>query len=294
MSLSQPPVSPDQIAALPPKFRALLEAVIGQFEQRIAGLVAELATVKAELATTTAELAKAKAELAAAKRTPRNSSVPPSTEHPHAKPKWQRPRSRKKRGGQPGHQKYDRPLIPTQDCQSVEALKPADCRRCGESLTGSDLAPLRHQVREIPEIKPLVTEYQLHRLICPCCSASTCAELPAGVPQIQAGPRLVALAALLMGCFKQSKRRVALFLEQELNQPCSPGWVVKLQNQATAALTPADAELARSLPAERVRESTNRPRKKPGSNRGCGRSSPASSRSLRCAPPGPRRFCSNC
>lgn len=55
-----------------------------------------------------------------------------------------------------------------------------------------------------------------------------------------------------MGCFKQSKRRVALFLEQVLNQPCSPGWVVKLQNQATAALTPSYEELANQLPAESV------------------------------------------
>jgi transposase len=62
----------------------------------------------------------------------------------------------------------------------------------------------------------------------------------------------VALTALLMGCFKQSKRRVALFLEQVLNQPCSTGWVVKLQNQATAALTPAYEELAAQLPAEDV------------------------------------------
>ena len=45
---------------------------------------------------------------------------------------------------------------------------------------------------------------------------------------------------------------MALFLEQVLNQPCSPGWVVKLQNQATAALTPAYEELARQLPAESV------------------------------------------
>ena len=87
--------------------------------------------------------------------------------------------------------------------------------------------------------RPPSTEYQLHRLTCPCCRQSTCAELPLGVPCSQAGPRLVALTALLMGCFKQSKRRVALFLEQVLNQPCSPGWVVKLQNQATAALQPA-------------------------------------------------------
>lgn len=72
------------------------------------------------------------------------------------------------------------------------------------------------------------------------------------MPQGQAGPRLIALAALLMGCFKQSKRRVALFLEQVLNQPCSPRWVVKLQNQATVALTPAYEELPTHLPTEPV------------------------------------------
>ena len=67
-----------------------------------------------------------------------------------------------------------------------------------------------------------------------------------------AGPRLVALTALLMGCFKQSKRRVALFLEQVLNQPCSAGWVVKLQNQRRPPLTPAYDELAQQLAAEPV------------------------------------------
>lgn len=63
---------------------------------------------------------------------------------------------------------------------------------------------------------------------------------------------MVALTALLMGCFRQSKRRVALFLEYVLNQPCSPGWVVKLQQQATAAITPAYDEVAQCLPAEPV------------------------------------------
>jgi hypothetical protein len=48
---------------------------------------------------------------------------------------------------------------------------------------------------------------------------------------------LVALTALLMGCFKQSKRRVALFLEQVLNQPCSPGWVVKRKRPIQPSLT---------------------------------------------------------
>jgi transposase len=185
-------------------------------------------------------------------KTPQNSSLPPSTQHPHAKPTPQRQSSGKKTGGQPGHPKHERPLVSTEQCQSVIPLKPKTCRRCGEALTGSDPEPLRHQVWEIPEIKPLVTEYQRHRLVCPCCRTRTCAELPPGVPRSQAGPRLVALTVLLMGCFRQSKRRVALFLEYVLNQPCSPGWVVKLQGQATAALTPAYDELARQLPGERM------------------------------------------
>ena len=186
------------------------------------------------------------------KQTPQNSSRPPSTQHPHAKPASPRRKSGKKQGGQPGHAKHERALIPTEQCQQIVPLKPQACRRCGQPLAGSDPQPLRHQVWDIPEIKPLVAEYQRHRLTCPCCGETTCAQLPAGVPHSQAGPRLIALTVLLMGCFKQSKRRVALFLEQVLNQPCSPGWVVKLQNQATAALTPAYKELAAQLPAKSV------------------------------------------
>jgi transposase len=227
-------VTEDMIARQPPEAQAiirLLLARIAEQDRRITALEAEVAAIK---------------------KTPRNSSLPPSTEHPHAKPGPQKEKSGKRQGGQPGHPKHERALIPAEQCQAVVSVQPENCRRCGEALTGSDPGPLRHQVWEIPEIKPLVTEYQLHRLTCPCCQESTCGQLPTGVPHSQAGPRLVALTALLMGCFKQSKRRVALFLEQVLNQPCSPGWVVKLQNQATAALTPAYGELAAQLPTEPV------------------------------------------
>jgi transposase len=185
-------------------------------------------------------------------KTPQNSSLPPSSQHPHAKPASPRKSSGKKPGGQPGHPKSDRALIPTEECSEVVTLKPSACRRCGDRLAGDDAEPLRHQVWELPNIQPLVTEYQRHRLLCPACGITSCAELPAGVPASQAGPQLVALVALLMGCFRQSKRRVSLFLEQILEQPCSPGWVVKLQNQATAALRPSYEELAGQLPTQEV------------------------------------------
>ena len=183
-------------------------------------------------------------------KTPQNSSLPPSTQHPHAKPQRKKDKSGKKRGGQPGHAKHERPLIPSEQCDVVEPLKPSECRRCGAQLSGRDLEPLRHQVWELPEIKPIVTEYQRHRLACPCCGETTCAPLPPGVPTGQSGPQLVAFAALLMAYFRQSKRRTALFLETLLNQPCCAATVVKMQTLATAAVQPAYEELAAQLPAQ--------------------------------------------
>ncbi|MCA1628111.1 MAG: IS66 family transposase [Acidobacteria bacterium] len=216
-----------------------------------AELDAELTpAVRAFVETLLSEIDALRTEVSRLKKTPQNSSLPPSSQHPHAKPPAKKPKSKKKRGGQPGHKKHERPLIPTDQCDDVETLKPTECRRCGVKLRGSDPAPLRHQVWELPPIKPHVTEYRRHRLRCSSCGETTCAELPAGVPTGQAGPRLVALAALLMGCFRQSKSRTALFLSTILRQPCSTGWVVKLQNQATAALRPAYDELVAQLPRQ--------------------------------------------
>jgi transposase len=184
------------------------------------------------------------------RKTPQNSSLPPSSQHPHARPQPPERKSKKKRGGQLGHDKHERPLIPTEDCDDVQSLRPTECRRCGAKLSGSDVEPLRHQVWELPEIKPEVTEYQRHRLTCPCCGETTCAELPAGVPKGQSGPQLMALVALLMAFYRQSKRRTAEFLTTLLGQPCCPALTVKIENQVTEALRPSYQELAAELPIQ--------------------------------------------
>jgi len=230
MSLSQPPITLEQLQALPPEFRALVVAIIDHYEQRIAKL---------------------EAELAAAKKSPRNSSLPPSTEHPHAKPAKDRKGSKKKRGGQPGHPKHERKLIPAERCSKVVALYPETCRRCATQLQGEDPEPLRHQVWELPPIEPEVIEYQRHRRTCECCGETTCASLPEGVPSGQSGPRLVAFAGLLMGHFRQSKRRAAFFLQDFLGMPCCPALTVKMQNQVAAALEQPYEELKKALADEK-------------------------------------------
>src|SRR5262249_36943914 len=196
-------------------------------------------------------------------QSPRNSSVPPSTEHPHAKPLRPKSQAARRPGGQPGHPRQERPLLPSGQCDKVTPLKPVACRRCGRKLSGEDATPLRHQVWELPEIKPQVVEYQRHRLACPGCGETTCATLPPGVPTGQSGPRLVAFAGLLMAYFRQSKRRTALFLQTLLNQPCCPALTLKIQAQVTQALRPAYEELVSALPAQpHLGRSSDRPRRR--------------------------------
>jgi len=220
----------DIIARQPPEAQAIIRA-----------LLAENAALRARIEELERQLKG---------KTPQNSSLPPSTQHPHARPQPPKGKSKKKRGGQPGHPKHERPLIPTDQCDDVQPLKPSECRRCGSKLSGNDPDPRRHQVWELPPIKAHVTEYQQHRLTCPCCGEATTAELPAGVPQGQTGPRLMAFTALLMAFYRQSKRRTADFLGTLLGQPCCPALTVKIQNQVTAAVRPSYEALAAELPVQ--------------------------------------------
>jgi len=223
---------------IPPELDAEMTPAVRAF---VLSLLARIAQLEAELQELRRQMKG---------KTPQNSSLPPSTQHPHAKPKSRKRKSKKKRGGQPGHKKHERPLIPTDECDDVQRLKPTECRRCGERLSGIDPEPLRHQVWELPEIKPHVTEYQRHRLACSCCGETTCAPLPVGVPRGQSGPRLMAFTTLLMAYYRQSKRRTAEFLTTLFGQPCSAALTVKMQTQVTAAARPAYEQLAASLPAQ--------------------------------------------
>jgi hypothetical protein len=64
--------------------------------------------------------------------------------------------SGRKRGGQLG-------LLPIERVDEVVDDHPHTCRRCHTLLQGEGPDPLRHQVREIPPIAPLVIEHRLQQ-----------------------------------------------------------------------------------------------------------------------------------
>src|ERR1700694_4621403 len=195
-------------------------ALIAQQQEQIHQLQQQLADTTAKLNTNSS-----------------NSSLPPSSDRFHGKRRPPLPpdQPRKKRGGQPGHPRQQRQLVPPNQVRETIPCKPTTCRRCGKPLTGNDPDPWRHQVAELPVVQPEVVEYQLHRLICPCCHTSTCGLLPPEV-QGQFGPRLEATLALLAGQYRLGLRPVVALAADLWGLDLSTGMVSKLRQHTAEAL----------------------------------------------------------
>jgi len=169
-------------------------------------------------------------------RTSNNSSSPPSTDPPGSKKPEKKKKSGKKRGGQPGHKRHSRFLYESEECEAVLNHHPETCSCCGEQLSGEDAHPYRHQIVEIPPIKPIVVEHRLHQLVCDNCGTSTRATLPADVNPTGYGVRLVALVAVLSGLYRHSQRMVQNALADVFGITMSLGMVNKLRLEASSAL----------------------------------------------------------
>src|SRR3954470_19335550 len=172
-----------------------------------------------------------------------NSSRPPSSDPPSVKRRPPSPPSGKKRGGQPGHRRHSRPLVPPEQLRQVIECKPPQCRWCGDALAGDDAEPLRHQVAELPPVLPVVDEYRLHRLTCPRCRTSTRAKLPPGVPAGAFGPRLRAILGVLAGAYRLGKRPIRQLASDLLGLSISTGMICRLERRGAADLEAPVGEL---------------------------------------------------
>jgi transposase len=176
-----------------------------------------------------------------------NSSKPPSSDPIGLKRQPPAPPSRRKRGGQPGHRKEFRALVPPEKLRSSTDGKPGACRRCGHALSGADPDPLIHQVAELPRIEPIVDEYRQHRLACLDCGETTCGTLPEGVPTVRFGPSLQATLAALAGAYRLSKRRIQQLAGDLFGLSISAGMISKLERSSAEALQAPCNELATAV-----------------------------------------------
>src|SRR6266487_1844886 len=216
------PVAMETLAALPrdiwERTPPEAQAYIGTLEVRVATLEDMVRTLQEQL-----------------NQSSRNSSRPPSSDPPQSQ-RPTRPRGQRRRGGQPGHPGQTRTLVPVEDVDEVVVLKPEQCSGCHAPLSGDDPTPFRHQVIEIPPIKPVITEYQWHQLTCPECGETTRAPWPAGVPSGTYGPRVHATVALCTGAYRLSKRTTGQVMDTLFGVPMSVGTISQSEKATTEAV----------------------------------------------------------
>ena len=213
------------------------DARIAELEAQVAARDAVIVELLAKVAALTARVAELEARLSqnSSKSSKPPSSDSPGTPHP--------PKKRPGRGpsGQTGHKKHERRLLPPEAVQHFVELVPHECKGCGRRLLGRDCEPRRHQVVEVPPLSAIVTEYRSHVLECSACGTLTRAPLPA-YARSAFGERLGAVASLLVGKYRLSKRLVKDALSDMQGVDVSVGSVVNLEREMTDALAPAVAE----------------------------------------------------
>ena len=204
--MTPPPLPPDLFDALPPA----VQAYIRYLEGRLADLEAKLSQNSS------------------------NSSKPPSSDGPHVKPAPPKTPSGKRRGGQPGHPKHERVILPP---DQVFDHKPTRCRRCDTPLRGDDPSPHIDQVLDLPAKLRHVVHHRRHTLACRCCGTrTTAAPVPAAASGF--GPKLTATVAYLSGVGRLGKRTTRTLLADLCDLPVSLGAVSELEATVSRALAP--------------------------------------------------------
>lgn len=186
-----------------------------------------------------------------------NSSIPPSANPPSAPPPVRKEKSKKKRGGQPGHPPHLKAWLPPEQVTRTEAIVPTTCEQCQASLPreagADDPEPKRFQVVDLPPIKPDVTEYQAHGRTCPCCGHLTQSAIPAETRKHSVGPGLTAVIAYLSGCHGLSKRAIEEAVWNLFGISIALGTVANLEKEVSVALEPAHQEALEAVRQSKVK-----------------------------------------
>jgi transposase len=216
----------------------------------------QLDAQKAQLDAFAERMATLEAQLAAARKDSSTSSKPPSSDIVKP-PKPELPEGQDKRhiGGQPGHPKHERPLIPPDLLTTPphDYFFPEICPDCGHGLrpAGDDIRVV--QQIEIAVMPILIEEHRSHPGWCPHCCKVHYAVLPDRVERGGlVGPRLTTLIAYLKGFCHASYTTIRKFLRDVVQVHLSRAFLFKVITKVSAALEQPYQELLQTLPGEPI------------------------------------------
>lgn len=232
--MEQLPFSPQQIEELLKDAKPELQLLVRFLMQQIQELREENAHLRALLA-----------------KDSHNSSKPPSSDSrpkPNPKPAGMKKKSKRRPGGQPGHQGRTLRMSDTPD--QVITLAVEACSGCGSSLSDSpNISHRRHQVFDLPPLPRIqVTEYRAEVKCCPHCKARTVAPVPQWASQaVQYGPHIRSHILYLQDYQLLPFHRTALLLRDLFGLSVSQGTLANLARLGYQRLKGFETHLRESL-----------------------------------------------
>lgn len=227
----------DEQPTLPAEVRASLPPIARAYIVFLESQIALLRDQVTELQPTVTGLQRQIADLQArAHQNSGNSSRPPSTDPPGARPHLKHKPTGRKRGGQKGHPGHSRIQLAGDQIAAQVEHRPVQCPGCTLPLDAtlpSEGEPICVQVWAIPPIVPEVIEHRGYRVRCSHCAALVPPpDLPAGA----FGPHLTEIGSLLHGRFRLSMRETSEVFADLFGVPIGPGSVPALCREVAAAL----------------------------------------------------------
>nr|WP_158258374.1 transposase [Rhodopila globiformis] len=196
-----------------------------------------------------AEIAALQARLGRPKKTPRNSSLPPSQA---VKPNASGLPAATPAHPRRGHPGAHRPLCdnPT----AVKDMRAGTCPHCAADLSGVEQsAGETYDHVEIPLAPAVITRVILRRGTCPCCRQAFIAEPPPGTePGSPFGENLRARVVHLRQCHAVSYERLASVLDVQFGVRLSEGALAAILKAAAPAFAAQVAPIRRRLLAGTV------------------------------------------
>jgi len=160
--------------------------------------------------------------------------------------------SGRKPGGQKGHRGIARSTVPPDEVTETIPYKPQACEQCGASFTEKHtVVPVeRHQVWEIPEIKPIVQEHVFYLTTCDC---GHCTRLP--VPAwiySGMGDNLQTHVTYFTAETKLSRRSTRAVIHEVFHIPLAVGTIQNRLEDTSEILKPICDELENEIAKQPV------------------------------------------
>ena len=208
-----------------------LQARIVALEEIVAALMARVEALEARLA-----------------KDSHNSSKPPSSDGPTARPRSQRPASGKPNGGQPGHPGSTLRFAEKPD--RVEPVPSAEtCVECGAALgAAATVGEERRQVFDLPVLRLQVVEYRGETKECPCCGRRSNALFPLeACGAVNWGAGIKMLGVYLMYYQLLPYERTAQLLGDLFGKAPSEGTLHAATEACAAQLAPVEEEIKEEI-----------------------------------------------